>query len=180
VLRSRDSYGPFNELLDGATELWMYAPSGVNVLVRHAADIRRWLAGGGWARIVVQDPSAGSLAALGTQLDDSTDFRSTLHTALTQLAKLAAEGGIEYRVLGFNPGFSLVVVNPRGGSGRLILELHGFRDESIAERMHIEIRRSQSPHWFTYWAARFEAIWETASQGLGTPTGGGDKSWSSS
>jgi hypothetical protein len=173
VLRNRDGYGAFKELLGGATEVWMYAPSGVNVLVRHAADIRRWLADGGRARFVVQDPST-PLGAVETQLDDSTDFRSTLDTALTQLAKLATAGGIEYRLLGFSPGFSLVVVNPRGGAGRLFLELHGFRDESIADRMHIQIRRSQSPHWFAYWVARFEAIWETAGQPLAAPAGGND------
>jgi hypothetical protein len=28
--------------------------------------------------------------------------------------------------------------------------------------MHIVIRRDESPMWFAYWVARFEAIWEAA------------------
>jgi len=39
---------------------------------------------------------------------------------------------------------------------------HGFKDENIAERMHIVIRRHESPRWFSYWVARFDAMWQTA------------------
>lgn len=172
VLRDRDSYATFEQLLEGATELWMYAPSGVNVLRRHAGDIRRWLAAGGQARVVVHDPGAGAVDTLATQLDDNNDFGNDLTAALDSLDKLAASGRLDYRLLPLNPGFSLVVVNPRQRGGRLIVEFHGFQDESISDRMHVEIRRSESTHWFEYWAGRFEAIW-AASRGPGV-AGAGD------
>jgi hypothetical protein len=162
VLRDRDSYATFEQLLDGATELWMYAPSGVNVLRRHAGDIRRWVQGGGRLRVVVHDPAAGTIEAVRAQLDDNTDFGDDLTRSLDSLDKLAATGGVEYRLLPLNPGFSLVVVNPQQRGGRIIVEFHGFRDESISDRMHIEIHRAESTHWFGYWLGRFEAIWAAA------------------
>jgi hypothetical protein len=177
VLRDRDSYATFEQLLDGATELWMYAPSGVNVLRRHGGDIKRWLAAGGRARFVVHDPAAGALDTLATQLDEDNDFGNDLTASLDSLDKLAGTGRLEYRLLSLNPGFSLVVVNPRQRGGRLIVEFHGFQDESISDRMHVEVRRSESTHWFDYWAGRFEAIWAAARDPgvAGTGDGGGVK-----
>jgi hypothetical protein len=177
VLRDRDSYATFEQLLDGATELWMYAPSGVNVLRRHGGDIKRWLAAGGRARFVVHDPGAGAIDTLATQLDEDNDFGKDLTASLDSLDKLAGSGGLDYRLLSLNPGFSLVVVNPRQRGGRLIVEFHGFQDESISDRMHVEIRRSESTHWFDYWARRFEAIWAAARvpEAAGRSDGGGVK-----
>jgi hypothetical protein len=37
-------------------------------------------------------------------------------------------------------------------------------DDSIGDRMHLEIQRSQSLHWFEYWVGRFEAIWSAAHE----------------
>jgi hypothetical protein len=173
ALRDRDSYGTFEQLLDSATELWMYAPSGVNVLRRHAGDIKRWLAAGGQARVVVHDPAAATIDTLTTQLDSNSDFGTDLEASLDSLDKLAASGRLQYKLLPLNPGFSLLVVNPRQRSGRLIVELHGFQDESISDRMHVEIRRPESAHWFDYWARRFDAIWAAArSPGGGHHTEG--------
>jgi hypothetical protein len=177
VLRDRDSYATFEQLLDGATELWMYAPSGVNVLRRHGGDIKRWLAAGGRARFVVHDPGAGAIDTLATQLDEDNDFGKDLTASLDSLDKLAGSGRLDYRLLSLNPGFSLVVVNPRQRGGRRIVEFHGFQDESISDRMHVEIRRSESTHWFDYWARRFEAIWAAARvpEAAGRSDGGGVK-----
>jgi hypothetical protein len=162
VLRDRQSYGSFDDLLKGAKELWMYAPTGVNVLLRYAAEIREWVAKGGQARIVVQDPSGAALESVRTQLDSNVDFDSSLSAALATLTRLSSHPHVEFRLLAVNPGFSMVVLDPADRSGRVLVEFHGFQDKSIADRMHIEIRRSDSLRWFEYWTGRFEAIWEAA------------------
>lgn len=165
VLRDRDAYGSFSELLDGATELWMYAPTGVNVLLRHTADIRRWMERRGTsARVVVLDPDSGALDSTRLQLDQSTDFDSALQASLATVARLDALDRFELKLLATNPGFSLVVLDPGRVGGRLIVEFHGFQDDSIGDRMHVEIHRSQSLHWFEYWVGRFEAIWSAARE----------------
>jgi hypothetical protein len=61
-----------------------------------------------------------------------------------------------------NPGFSLVIVNADDPGGYVIFESHGFKDDNIADRMHIVIHRADSPRWFTYWVTRFEAMWNNA------------------
>jgi hypothetical protein len=163
VLLDREAYGSFAELLEGATEVWMYAPTGVNVLLRHTADIRRWIQRGGTsARMVILDPSSPGVEASRAQLDQSTDLDSALVASLATVSRLDALDDFELRLLGVNPGFSLVVLDPRRVGGRLFVEFHGFQDDSIGDRMHLEIRRSQSLHWFEYWVGRFEAIWEVA------------------
>jgi hypothetical protein len=165
VLLDRDAFGSFSELLEGATELWMYAPSGVNVLLRHTADIRRWLQRHGTsARVVVLDPDSASLDAARLQLDPVTDFDSALRASLATVGTLDTMDRFELRLLAANPGFSLVVLDPGKVGGRLIVEFHGFQDAGIGDRMHLEIRRSQSLHWFEYWAGRFEAIWAVARE----------------
>lgn len=165
VLLDREAFGSFSELLDDATELWMYAPTGVNVLLRHTADIRRWMERRGTsARVVVLDPDSVALDATRMQLDQSTDFDSALKASLATVARLDALDRFQLRLLATNPGFSLVVLDPRRVGGRLIVEFHGFQDGSIGDRMHVEIRRSQSLHWFEYWVGRFEAIWDAARE----------------
>jgi hypothetical protein len=126
---------------------------------------------------VVHDPGAGAIDTLATQLDEDNDFGKDLTASLDSLDKLAGSGRLDYRLLSLNPGFSLVVVNPRQRGGRLIVEFHGFQDEGISDRMHVEIRRSESTHWFDYWARRFEAIWAAARvpEAAGRSDGGGVK-----
>lgn len=164
VLRDRDSYEGFARLLDGASELCFYAPSGVNVLPQHLPDVKRWVKGGGRARIVVHDPEAATAGSVRIQLDTNTDFLQDLERSLTALARHAEPGKLDYRLLPLNPGFSMVVINPGQRSGRVILELHGFQDPKVGDRMHIEIRRTESVPWFEYWAGRFEAIWDAARE----------------
>ncbi len=164
VLRDRDSFGTFDQLLASASELCFYAPTGVNVLLRHASDIKGWVAAGGRARIVVQDPKSEMVDAVREQLDTDTDFDSSLHAVLQTLSRITSAEGIKLRLLRFSPGFSLVILNPQSKTGRLIVEFHGFRDENIADRMHIEIPRAASPHWFGYWSSRFDAIWNAARE----------------
>jgi hypothetical protein len=143
VLRNRESYRGFDELLDGANELWLYAPTGVNVMLRYAAGIRQWVAKRARARVVLQDPSAVTVDAVRAQHDPHTDFDTSLTASLATLSKLASSHGVDFRLLPFNPGFSLVVVDPNERGGRLIVEFHEFCDASISERRHVDIRRSQ-------------------------------------
>jgi len=100
------------------------------------------------------------------QLDDNIDFRQALASSIATLNRLTqtARGAVEYRLLGLNPGFSIMIVNPSTHDAYLVLETHGFQDESIADRMHVVISKRESSRWFSYWQARFEAIWNAASE----------------
>jgi hypothetical protein len=162
LLRSRRDFGAFSEILPGTRDLRIYGPTGVNVLV-NSADIRRFvLDSGGTVKVVIQDDDPRSLAQAAMQLDDNLDLQRTLHSSLAILDRLAGTPGFSYRTLSVNPGFSLVIVNAEDSSGYVIFESHGFKDGNIADRMHIMIKREESPHWFSYWVARFEIMWETA------------------
>ncbi len=162
VLRNRSDFGAFSSLLPGVRDLRVYGPTAVNVLV-NAADIRRFvLDAGGTVRVIVQDDNPTLIAEAALQLDDNLDLESTLRSSMATLSKLAAEPRFSFRTLPVHTGFSLVVVDADYRNGYVIFESHGFKDDNIADRMHIVIRRDESPQWFTYWVARFEAMWEAA------------------
>ena len=162
VILSRQDFGAFSKILPKARDLRIYGPTAVNVLV-NSADIRRFvLSAGGSVRVIVQDDDPAVLSQSAIQLDDNFDLETTLRSSLATLEKLAALPGFEYRKLPVNPGFSLVIVNAADSDGFVIFESHGFKDENIADRMHIVISRYESPRWFHYWVERFDAMWKTA------------------
>ncbi len=161
--------------LRNAREVWVFAPSGVNLLSAHNCEILRigpLSRAGGVVKVVVLDPAQAVAVQLATrQLDDSLDypvqdFTESLQTIMGLLRAMAAwqvNGSFEYRLLDYNPGFSLVAIDPSSRSGRIIVEFHGFHNEATSSRMHIEISRGQSDHWYSYWIDQFDRIWEATS-----------------
>jgi hypothetical protein len=122
--------------------------------------------------VVVLNPANDAAVQLATrQLDDSLDypvqeFRASLETTMRQLSVMASwhvQGSFDYRLLDYNPGFSLVSINPASRDGYVIVEFHGFHNQATSTRMHIEISRKQSDHWYSYWTNQFTRIWEASS-----------------
>jgi hypothetical protein len=166
VLEDRDGFTTFGKILPGVRDLRIYGPTAVSALTS-AADIRRYvLRAGGQVRILTLSDDPQTLAAAAFQLDDNLDLGQTLRNSLATAAKLDVEPGFSYRQLRVNPGFSLVIVNADEPGGYLIFESHGFRDDSIGDRMHIKISKADSPRWFTYWVSRFDTMWEAAQPTL--------------
>lgn len=164
VLLDRQSFDPFREFIHGAKELCIYGPSAVNVL-RDASDIRREvLEKGGNVRVLLQDPEeASGMDILNRQLDKIFVLEDAIKTSLRTLDTMTTwqtPGKVEYGVVAYSPGFSLVVVDPDGRDGRLIIEFYGYQNQDIVDRMHIVITRQQSQYWFEYWAKQFNVMWE--------------------
>lgn len=168
VLRDRQSFTPFHEFIEGAKVLWIYGPSAVNVL-RHADEIKRTvLDRGGSVRVLLQDPEAtDGLNILINQLDKIHDLRDDIKTSLRTLEAISqwrTAGTVEYGVLPYSPGFSLIIVDPDGRDGRLVIEFYGYENDMISQRMHIPIRREQSQYWFEYWDQQYRLMWNSARQ----------------
>ena len=165
---------PLSERLRGTKEVWIFAPSAVNILSAHNCELLRTgilNKPDGIVRVVVLDLESESVVQLATrQLDDSLDypiqdFRASLEASIRQLRIMASwdlRGSFDYRILDYNPGFSLVCVDPASRKGHVIVEFHGFHNEATSSRMHIEISRQQSEHWYTYWADQFGRIWDAS------------------
>ncbi|MAS37913.1 MAG: hypothetical protein CL610_28215 [Anaerolineaceae bacterium] len=163
VLEDRQSFTPLREFIRGGKELWIYGPSVGNIL-RNDPDIRREILNkGGSVRILMQHPDSPQMHVLPRQynavhrLDD--DIQTSMRT-LTGLAGSLETGTLEFGMIDYNPGFSLVVVDPDGVQGRLVVEFHGYDTDQITDRMHIVITRQQSQHWFEYWAKQFDSMWQ--------------------
>ena len=166
---------PLADRLKDAREIWIFAPSGVNLLNAHNCELLRsgpLSRAGGIVRVVVLDPSRDAAIDLATrQLDDSLDyptqkFRASLEATIGKLDAMArwpVVGSFQHRLLAYNPGFSLVAIDPSSRGGRVIVEFHAFHNEATSYRMHVEITRKQSDRWYTYWTDQFERIWSAAS-----------------
>lgn len=175
---------PIADRLKTAAEVWVFAPTAVNLLSASNSEIIRTgilSRPGGVVRVVVLDPANERAVRLAhRQLDDSVDYPTqdvgeTLRTTMRTLTGMAAwpvRGSFEFKFLDYNPGFSLVAINPRSRDGRVIVEFHGFHNEATASRMHIEIAHRQSDRWYAYWIEQFNRIWAGAmdppAESLGT------------
>jgi hypothetical protein len=176
VLNDRSSFEdvPLLARFRTAKEVWIFAPSAVNLLAQHNCDTLRTTVlkdPDGTVRVVVLDPAKETAVQLAIrQLDDSLDqplqlFRSSLDATIQQLRRLAGrslKGTFEYRLLDYNPGFSIVAIDPSARNGVVIVEIHGFHNEMIGSRMHIEITRTDSERWYAYWLDQFDHIWQAA------------------
>jgi hypothetical protein len=161
VLQDRQSFGAFQDVIKGKRVLWIYGPSAINVL-RDSAHIKREILDrGGEVRIIIQDIHAqAGMDTLEQQIDQTMDLKNSIIMSHDLLKRMKGWGKVEMRVLSYSPGYSLVVVDPDSRDGKAIVEFFGYRNELITERMHIEITRQQSQHWFEYWAAQFQKMWD--------------------
>jgi hypothetical protein len=175
---------PCEVRIRSARELWVYAPTGINLLSPQTCETIRTSVLGhpdGLARVAVLDPGADAAVGYATgQLDNAQDyppqlFLSSLQETVHRLRRLAGtktSGRFSYRFLGFNPGFSLVAIDPRTRHGLVIVEFHGFHNDMTASRMHIELSPGTSEQWYRYWLDQFEHIWQAAREPAGEEAGG--------
>lgn len=183
VLKDRSAFEdkPFSARLRKASELWVFAPSAINLLAPQNCDtIRTTILANpdGVVRVAVLDPAAETAVQFATrQLDDSLDFpsqlfRSSLEATVRQLQRIAAwreRGSFEYRLADYNPGFSFVAIDPGSRHGVVIVEFHGFHNQVTNTRMHIELTRAISDQWYTYWLGQFERIWQASHASTSSP-----------
>lgn len=164
-----------HERIRTARTLWMYAPSAVNFLSQERCDALRsgiLARADGTVRIVVLDPDAtGALELAGRQLDESVDFpvhrlRPSLETSLQRLRMMASwnnvAGTMEHRLLDYNPGLSLMFIDPHMPDGLAVVEIHGCHGESTSSRMHLRLTPADNPYWFQRWVDQFEHLWARA------------------
>jgi hypothetical protein len=161
VLHDRQSYTPLREFIQGARTVWVYGPSAVNVLRESASFKREILDRGGEVRVLLQDPAeAASMSVLRQQLDPNNNLDHDIQGSLFTLEKMRAWGKVEARLLPYNPGFSILIVDPDGKDGRLTVEFFGFHNSLIDERMHLLIERRSSQYWFEYWTQQYQIMWD--------------------
>ncbi|GAA5154264.1 hypothetical protein GCM10023321_25790 [Pseudonocardia eucalypti] len=172
----RDSFHglPLRERWHNAREVWIFAPSAVNLLNSQHCDILRREVlshADSVVRVIVLDPTNPAAIELAAhQLDDSLDypmqeFAESLRTSVRQLglmSKWQVAGSFEYGFIDYNPGFSLVVTDASRRSASLVVEFHAFHNETTHSRMHLELTPNTSERWFPYWVSQFDHIWERA------------------
>ncbi|GAA4219809.1 hypothetical protein FHR32_000478 [Streptosporangium album] len=177
ILGDRSAFDsvPLSSALAGARDVRVFAPSAVNLLSAQTCEVLRKVVlarAGGAVRVVILDPAEKTAVRLASrQLDDSVDFPiqrlpAALDTAIERLdlmSKWETEGRFRYRLLPYNPGFSIVLIDPDTPKGRAIVEIHGFHNSSTSSRMHLELSRSLNERWYFYWVRQFDHIWREAT-----------------
>ncbi len=161
VLLDRQSYAP------SASSFAAGARSGFTVRRRSTSctssgDLKREILDrGGSVRILIQDPEIeASLAILRLQLDPNNVLEHDIKGSLYTLGRMQSWGSVDYRLLDYSPGYSIVIVDPDGKDGRLTIEFFGYHNDLITDRMHLQIERRSSQYWFEYWAKQYKLMWE--------------------
>ncbi|SNY64251.1 hypothetical protein [Paractinoplanes atraurantiacus] len=162
---------PVNDALRRAKHVWIFAPVGSNFLTDERCDLLRrgpLAHEGGVVRVVVLkqfdpgDPISEQLdALLDYPVQKAADSLRETRARLAAMEKWQVNGTFAYGEIGFNPGFSLVAINPHGAGGFADVEFHGFRNDAVRSRMHIHLTRDDGA-WYLYWLDQFEAIWRSA------------------
>ena len=177
VLRDRTAFDrrPFASRLGDAREVWIFGPAATNLLTEETANhlrstvLRRK---NGLVRVIVLDPSDTAAVEIASrQLDESLDYPvGSLRRALPEkvgllelMSRWDVAGELAFRFAPYNPGFSLVAVDPSDADGTVMVEFHGFHNESTASRMHIELTPAESARWFAYWVDQFEHMWKASA-----------------
>jgi len=173
-LDDRSNLGSFEERIRGARKLYIYAPSAANILHGDNAEaIRNEILSrhDGELRVVIQNPNKpDAVEILVDQLDRSVEFQvqnlpEEIQRTIRQFKLIdgwSTPGQTDLRFLDYGPGFSMVMIDPDRNSGQVIVEVHGYQNESTRSRMHVVIHRRDSERWFTYWYAQFENMWGRA------------------
>ena len=172
--RAQIQGGWLTDRLGSAREVCVYGPSVVNLLSETVMTTLRTQVlcrAEGRVRVAILDPDRHDAVAIaGRQLDGATTYPTVeLPRALAmtddRLGKMAAwsvPGTFEHRYVPFNPGFSIVAIDPSTKDGVVLVEFHGIQNEATGSRMHVELTRASSAHWHAYWLAQFEQLWGEA------------------
>jgi hypothetical protein len=170
-LDDRSNLGAFADRLQGARKLYIYAPSAANILHGDNAEvIRREIISkkDGDLRVIIQNPDKeAAVDILVDQLDRSLEFQvqhlpEELQRTIRQFKLIHSwdlPGHTELKMLDYSPGFSMVMIDPDRNNGQIIVEVHGYQNESTRSRMHIVITKKESERWFVYWQHQFETMW---------------------
>lgn len=173
-LHTRQQLGPFRERLENKRRLWIFAASAANILSGENLDaIRAHIMknSDGELRVVILDPASKAVADAKRQIDEQVTFQvqelreelsQTIKSRFDMIRKWKLPGKFEARVLDFNPGLSMVLVDAYRANGVAIVELYGFGQESTNTRMSVEIKASESAAWFEYWVDQYERMWTMA------------------
>ncbi|MDF5758552.1 hypothetical protein [Spongiactinospora sp. TRM90649] len=165
---------PVADVFAGAQDIRIFAPSAVNLLSATACEALRTgvlSRKGGSVRVAVLDPGqSDGIRIASRQLDEAVAFHvqslaidlAVMSKRLESMRQWPSSGEFEYRLFPYNPGFSLVLIDPDTAHGRIIVEIHGVSNQSTFSRMHVELTRQYNERWYTYWIAQFEQIWRGA------------------
>jgi hypothetical protein len=168
--RSDYDRNPITDDLRTADDVWIFAPVASNFLTEERCDILRrgpLAKNGGSVRVVVlkqfeaDDAISEQLdALLDHPVQRAADSLRETRARLDRMTTWRVNGSFAYGEIAFNPGFSIVAVNPESAGGYANVEFHGFHNDAIRSRMHIQLNRADGS-WYTYWLEQFRAIWRS-------------------
>lgn len=168
--RSAYDRRPITADLRTAKDVWIFAPVGTNFLTEERCTLLRrgpLAREDGSVRVVVLrpfdpgDPISEQLdALLDHPLQSAASSLRETQARLKAMTEWQVNGTFGYGQIAFNPGFSIVAINPQSADGYANVEFHGFRNDAIGSRMHIHLTRADG-QWYRYWLEQFEEIWRS-------------------
>jgi hypothetical protein len=166
-LKDRSTLGSFADRIRGTSTIWLCGPSLVNIVGTWSDHIFERVRKGGDLRILVVDPGTPYLNLLTEYLDVEpalikADIRRTIIYCKELVHSGIGQGKLEMRLISMNPGYSMVITDPTGPYGEMIVEYIGYHS-FLHGRPHLELKAARDGRWFAYYLQQFEALWNSAT-----------------
>jgi hypothetical protein len=130
----------------------------------HLLALEGRLQSGALVRIAVIEPGSAAVleAARRSAVPDSPEiFENRLRSTIDLTRRLAMTPGItgriEVRVLPFVPAFGLILVDPDGDGGRVVVDIYSHRS-AVAEPT-FGLRPHHDPRWYRHFLQEFDRVW---------------------
>jgi hypothetical protein len=160
------SYG---EYLTEFEELYVLAINSRRLVTNHFGLLQRRLAQGATIRFLLVDPDGDAIPVIARKnfvYREPEQLKEAIRSTLENLARLRADQGrkgtIETRVFSYAPAFSIIAINPRAPTGKILVSLYPYSvpPESFPS---FWIEQTKGGEWYEFFLKQFHVTWESAT-----------------
>jgi hypothetical protein len=150
-------------------ELNVLAINSRRLVTNHYGLLQRSLAQGATIKFLLVDPDGDAISVIAKrnfvyrvpeQLKEA--IRSTIENLTRLRADQARKGTIETRVFSYAPAFSMIAINPKDSTGKILVSLYPYSvpPESFPS---FWIERASGGEWYEFFLKQFDLTWESAA-----------------
>lgn len=132
----------------------------------YSSVLEERLKAGAKVRILLMDPesAAPDQAVLRSKDVNSRQFYvENLCMTIERVGFLVKTAStVELGLLPYKPAFGMIVIDPDEPYGKIIVEMYPHHSDAFAPTFELDAIRDR--HWYTYFRAQFDAVWERTRQ----------------
>lgn len=168
VLKNRNAYIPFSDLISSAQQLYMVGASMVNIysqwsdyflstkIIQHGAVIQT----------IILDPNSPSIVSVAECMNQSIEsIKNEIESTSLRVSSMMDQqekfknGSIELKLMSSNPNYSMILIDPEKPNGKIIVEFVGYH-ATLHNRPHIELTKQNDQEWYDHFLQQYYQLWK--------------------